>query len=216
MSDGTVSNGRQSDGKWRRGPRGRFLPGTRGGPGNPHVRWQAERRAALERAVTAEELGAIVARMKAQAIAGDADARRELLNRLLGRPAPVECADALGFKLRPLQTAGDVVAASNELLEALADGRISMETAERLSGLIAQARSSIEFNARVRRRAVADVREAMIWLVGILREELPPEQVTRAFRRFDREYLEKRRAAAGAQPEREVTPELPPAAGDGS
>jgi hypothetical protein len=213
VSPGTVSNG--SNGH-PRDSRGRFLPGNRGGPGNPNVRRQAARRAALERAVTTAELDRILSRLKEEALAGDADARKELLDRLIGKPAPVDRADALGFELPPLRTAADLVSASNEVLAAVAEGRISLEAGERLSGLIAQTRSSIEFNDLVRRRAASDLIEAMTRLVEILRQDLSPELAARAFARIDREILRRRAAAAKAEPEREVTPELPPAAGDGS
>jgi hypothetical protein len=73
-----------------RGPDGRFAAGNNGGPGNPLAsRVQAYRRAILQ-SVKPADVKRIVKKMVAQALAGDGAAQRELLDRLVGRPAATE------------------------------------------------------------------------------------------------------------------------------
>lgn len=67
--------------------RGRFLPGNRAGRGNPLARRAQRLRAELYRAVTPDDLRAVVAALVAQAKLGDVPAARELLSRLIGPPA---------------------------------------------------------------------------------------------------------------------------------
>ncbi|MEQ8771086.1 MAG: hypothetical protein RIB60_11330 [Phycisphaerales bacterium] len=70
-----------------RDERGRFLPGNGGGPGNPHGGQVARLRAALLDQVSADDLRDIVRAMVVRAKGGDMAAAKELLNRVLGRPA---------------------------------------------------------------------------------------------------------------------------------
>ena len=81
-----------SDGAEREAPkqdkRGRFVKGNCGGPGgNPQAKRAAELRAVLFKAVTDGDLEAVIAKMIDQARDGDAAARKELLDRLWGKPA---------------------------------------------------------------------------------------------------------------------------------
>ena len=69
-----------------RGPAGRFTAGNAGGPGNPHAKRIAKLRSLLVEAVNDDDLRAIISKLVEQAKAGDDAARRELLDRLLGRP----------------------------------------------------------------------------------------------------------------------------------
>lgn len=69
-----------------RGPAGRFAAGNAGGPGNPHAKRIAKLRSLLVEAVNDDDLRAIIGKLVEQAKAGDDAARRELLDRLLGRP----------------------------------------------------------------------------------------------------------------------------------
>ena len=69
-----------------RGPSGRFRKGNPGGPGNPFAGRVQALRAALLEAVTPEDLREVVVRMVADAKVGDHQARKELLDRVLGRP----------------------------------------------------------------------------------------------------------------------------------
>lgn len=71
-------NGRRDDGK--------FAPGWKGGPGNPHGKRTARLRAELLRCVRPADIREIVSTLLAQAKSGDLSAIRELLNRTLGTP----------------------------------------------------------------------------------------------------------------------------------
>ena len=77
MSNDPTSNGR--DGK------GRFTPGNPGGPGNPHAARTARLRSALLDAVTPEDVQTVARRMVEEAKAGNVQAGRELLDRVLGK-----------------------------------------------------------------------------------------------------------------------------------
>jgi hypothetical protein len=74
---------------------GRFAAGNNGGPGNPHARRVARLRAALLRAVTPEDLTAVVTALLTQAKAGDVQAAKELLQRLLGPPVAEDIVERL-------------------------------------------------------------------------------------------------------------------------
>lgn len=65
---------------------GRFTAGNPGGPGNPSAAKVAKFRAALLAAVTEDDITAIVAKLVQLAKAGDIDAARLILDRLMGKP----------------------------------------------------------------------------------------------------------------------------------
>jgi len=75
---------------------GRFLPGNRGGPGNPVARQTAALRSALLAAVGTKDLQAIVRKLIEAAKAGDVAAAREVLDRVLGRSVARHEVDAAG------------------------------------------------------------------------------------------------------------------------
>jgi hypothetical protein len=68
---------------------GRFLKGTSGNPkgGNSATRHNKALKAAFDKAITEEDIKAVVAKMILQARKGDAAARRDMFDRLWGRPA---------------------------------------------------------------------------------------------------------------------------------
>lgn len=74
---------------------GRFLPGNRGGPGNPFARRVGELREALLAEVSPEDLRAIVRVLVDQAKSGDVAAAREVLLRTLGRPVEADLLERL-------------------------------------------------------------------------------------------------------------------------
>ena len=74
---------------------GRFAPGWRGGPGNPHGKRTARLRAELLRCVRPSDLREIVAVLVAQAKNGDLAAVREVLNRVLGAPVASDILERL-------------------------------------------------------------------------------------------------------------------------
>ena len=73
------SNGRRAD--------GRFAIGNPGGPGNPYAKQVARVRSLIVDAVSEDDLRAVISMLVERAKGGDVLAARELLNRLVGRPA---------------------------------------------------------------------------------------------------------------------------------
>jgi len=76
------ANGAKSD----RDGRGRFVKGWKGGPGNPHASIVMEWRKALVKAVTPEDVTAVMEKLIEKARAGEAWAVKEFLDRCVGRP----------------------------------------------------------------------------------------------------------------------------------
>lgn len=74
---------------------GRFGPGNKFGKGNPHARKTALYRAALHRAVDPADIEEIVRKLVAMAKAGDLEAIKEVLSRVLGRPVQADLAEQI-------------------------------------------------------------------------------------------------------------------------
>lgn len=74
---------------------GRFAAGNSGGPGNPYGRQVAALRQALLEAVTASDMQAIVHKLVEQAKAGDVQAAKEVLLRVLGKPVEADLLERL-------------------------------------------------------------------------------------------------------------------------
>lgn len=71
----------------------RFRKGNPGGPGNPYVKQTHQLRAALMKAVTKEDIGAIAKGLIRKAKQGDVGAAHELFDRLFGKAnQPMEVA----------------------------------------------------------------------------------------------------------------------------
>ena len=71
----------------KRGAGGRFLPGTRPGPGNPSLARTCKTQDAFRRAVSDDDLCAIAKTLVKRAIRGNVPAAREILDRVLGKSA---------------------------------------------------------------------------------------------------------------------------------
>ncbi|MCH8164626.1 MAG: hypothetical protein IH889_03360 [Planctomycetes bacterium] len=95
MSEQRFTNGGNGDAGVLRDERGRFIPGTAGGPGSPHVRKIAKLRSALIQAVSPADLRAIIGKLIEKAKAGDTIAAREVLDRCLGKPVEVDLMERL-------------------------------------------------------------------------------------------------------------------------
>lgn len=102
MNDSPSTNGANGRGEERTAG-GRFAPGNRGGPGNPHARRVAKLRAALFKAVTPADLREVAAALLAQAKAGDVASIKELLQRLLGPPIEADMIERLDELERRLE-----------------------------------------------------------------------------------------------------------------
>lgn len=73
-----------------RDARGRFLPGNKGGPGNPFAAQVGRLRAALLRAVKPADLREVVTALLEQAKSGNVAAARLVLEYCLGRPVEAD------------------------------------------------------------------------------------------------------------------------------
>ena len=78
-----------------RDAQGRFAPGNRGGPGNPHAAQVSRLRSALLDAITPDDMRAIVAALIEKARSGDVHAASVLFDRVLGKPLEVDIIDRI-------------------------------------------------------------------------------------------------------------------------
>jgi hypothetical protein len=78
-----------------RGVDGKFAPGWKGGPGNPHARHVARLRSALFKAVKPEDIKDVAAKLIEQAKAGDVASIKELFQRLFGPAEAIDFAERL-------------------------------------------------------------------------------------------------------------------------
>ena len=121
---------------------GRFLRGHGiRSPGNPRLRRLGALQEAVAEAITPAELTTVVQRLRDQALDGDTQAARLLLERCLGRPreeAPEVCID-----LPDLVTAADVADATRRIAAAAATGDLDVATAAAMLGIV---RSVSEMN----------------------------------------------------------------------
>jgi hypothetical protein len=90
MNESPSTNGTNGD----RGEGGRFAKGNRGGPGNPYAAKVARIRAAFLDAVSEEDIRAIVGKLVDEAKAGNLAAAREIFQRTIGTPDPLDMADS--------------------------------------------------------------------------------------------------------------------------
>jgi hypothetical protein len=87
------SNGRTASGK--------FAPGNKGGPGNPHAKRVAEIRGQLLEAATPARMKKVINALLTQAESGDMAAIKEVFDRLIGKPTqPIE---GVGDVLMPIK-----------------------------------------------------------------------------------------------------------------
>lgn len=99
---------------------GQFAKGNPGGPGNPHGRRVADLRAALLDAVTEADIRAVAKVLVARAKAGEVPAIRELLDRMVGRPLPVDQVEPVAFEVSP-----EVQARAREIIARRLGGQAS-------------------------------------------------------------------------------------------
>ncbi len=74
---------------------GRFAPGWKGGPGNPHGRRVARLRSALLKSAKPDDVRKVMAALLAAAQGGDVAACREYLNRLVGPAIEIDIVERL-------------------------------------------------------------------------------------------------------------------------
>ena len=125
-----------------RGPDGRFKPGWKGGPGNPHVRRLADLQATVRDAIEPETMHGIVRKLSIRALEGDVGAAKVLLERVCGKPRTEQ--PEYTFQLPPIETAADLPAAFQRVAQAAASGEIPIDDATRFAGVLELARRAIE------------------------------------------------------------------------
>jgi len=91
----TMSNRPSPNGTNGRGAGGRFAKGNAGGPGNPYAKRVGQLRSMLLDAVTDEDWLAAIHKLIDDAKSGDKAARRELFERMLGKPVEADLVERL-------------------------------------------------------------------------------------------------------------------------
>ena len=135
-----------------RGPGGRFAPGNRASPGRPPGRGPvAEMRAAL---VT--DLDKIIDTLKAQALAGDAQAIRIILDRVLPALRPVDMPTTLD-----LPADGTLADQARAVVQAAADGDLAPAQAAQIVTALGGVAKIIETTELVRRIEALEARSAV-------------------------------------------------------
>jgi hypothetical protein len=125
-----------------RGPGGRFAPGNSASPGRPPGRGPvAEMRAAL-----ATDLDKIIDTLKAQALAGDPQAIRIILDRVLPALRPVDMPTTLA-----LPAGGTLADQARAVVQAAADGDLAPAQAAQIVTALGGVAKIIETSELVRR-----------------------------------------------------------------
>ena len=157
-----------------RGPAGRFTKGNRASPGRPAGRGKvAELRDKL-----AQDLDQIIAVLRAQALAGDPQAIRILLDRVLPSLRPVELPTPLNMPDGTLAQQAHAVVQAAETAVREVVGKMRMDTA------LAEERDQIAPRVRTLMQTILDRYKVGVEVVGINLQQggvRPPEQVQASF-----------------------------------
>lgn len=136
---------------------GRFLKGNYGGPGNPQLQQLAEYKRVVREAVTPKQLIAVLRTLLEKAQGGDILAAKILLDRTLGKvQASSDGAGVAAVELPTLANAADTVTASNAILRALGEGRLTPDDAVKYSTIVELARRTLETYDIAERLAVLE------------------------------------------------------------
>ena len=128
---------------------GRFAPGNSASPGRPHGRGPvAEMRAAL-----ATDLDKIISSLKAQALAGDPQAIRIILDRVLPALRPVEMPTVLA-----LPVDGTLADQARAVVQAAADGDLAPSQAAQIITALGGVAKIIETTELLRRIEALEAR----------------------------------------------------------
>ena len=129
--------------------RGRFAPGNSLSPGRPHGRGPvAEMRAAL-----ATDLDKIISSLKAQALAGDPQAIRIILDRVLPALRPVDMPTVLA-----LPVDGTLADQARAVVQAAADGDLAPTQAAQIVTALGGVAKIVETTELVRRIEALEAR----------------------------------------------------------
>jgi hypothetical protein len=132
-----------------RGPSGRFAPGNPGGPGRPSGRGPvAELRIKL-----AADIDQIIDALRTQALAGDPQAIRIVLDRVLPALRPVDLPTALS-----LPTDGTLADQARAVVQAAADGDLAPAQAAQIVTALGGVARIVETTELVRRVEALEAR----------------------------------------------------------
>lgn len=134
-----------------RGPRGRFVAGNKASPGRPTGRGPV----AEIRAMLATDLDKILDTLKAQALAGDAQAIRIILDRVLPALRPVDMPASLA-----LPVDATLADQARVVVQAAADGELSTAQAAQMITALGGVAKIIETTELVRRIEALEARSA--------------------------------------------------------
>ncbi|WP_144290195.1 hypothetical protein [Ideonella sp. A 288] len=135
-----------------RGPGGRFAPGNKASPGRPPGRGPvAEMRATL-----ATDLDKIIDTLRSQALAGDAQAIRIILDRVLPALRPVDMPATLA-----LPTDGTLAEQARAVVQAAADGELAPAQAAQIITALGGVAKIIEATELVARIEALEARSAV-------------------------------------------------------
>jgi hypothetical protein len=146
MSDPNPNGKQTAD----RGVDGRFVAGNRGSPGRPPGRGAA----AEMRDKLATDLDAIIDTLRAQALAGDPQAIRIILDRVLPSLRPIESLTALA-----LPASGTLADQASAVVQAVADGRIAPGQAAQIVGALGSVAKIVETTELIRRIEALEARK---------------------------------------------------------
>ena len=137
MTPASESNGTKGE---RRAPDGRFLPGTKGGPGNPRARLMCRHLQAAARAVTPAEVEDVLRKLLDNVLTRGCTASASiLLDRVLGRPkapaVPVPLSGVLADDAAQLAQAAALGLLDVEVARGLLALAVDAETVASLAGL---------------------------------------------------------------------------------
>lgn len=138
-----AENGRQTAENGRRDRRGRFQPGHGGGPGRPKGSRSATSLLAAARRfeqLASEQLDEIVGAVIDAARGGDMQAARLILDRI----SPARRGRHVEIELPEIRSADDLGRAQQAVLDAVAEGRLALDDAAALDGLLDSRRQHLE------------------------------------------------------------------------
>lgn len=124
-----------------RDKRGRFAPGNPGGPGRPSGYRSVEYRAAIRGAVQPDHFRLIFQRLLQMAVKdGDVGAARLLTERCLGPLSHDPLGEGYSIDVPEVRSFADILKLTETLARAATTGKVPMEVAEKVFGLVSAVR----------------------------------------------------------------------------
>lgn len=139
---------------------GGFAPGNKCGKGNPHLARLAAYRQMVNKTLTPKRLRKVLLKLYSLAREGDMLAVKEVLYRTIGKVKSMDAETAARIELPELTNAKDTVKASNAILRAMTDGRLTPDDGAKLAAIVDLARRSLETNELAERLGALERRAA--------------------------------------------------------